>query len=283
MISYPVEVAGQLTRVIDSGVGDDVLILLHGAMTTATRWQGTVQALGELGWRVMSIDMPGCGFACQTSRAPLSVPAFAEFIGGFMDEMQFEVAAVGGGSLGAHVAATVACSRPSRISHLILMSPLGIVTSWDQAERSAAWESYRHVSRDSIANSLSQRRLSPVVASDVEETYRMDTTPGHRDFIERMIPYMSGEGWVADALNDQLAAITPTVPTTLIWGTEATRFPVALGQQIHQALPESRLVLVSGAQHDVDIDAPEAFHAAVDAALRGQLDQLKIGSVSISR
>jgi len=59
-----------------------------------------------------------------------------------------------------------------------------------------------------------------------------------------------------------------TVPTLLIYGEEDVRAPRGVAEAIHAAIPGSRLMLVPGAGHDVNLEAPEEYDAAVRAFLR---------------
>src|SRR5690242_2861614 len=88
MIHYPLEVDGIVTRVLQAGNGDESVVLLHGGLSTANRWRASLEPLAEAGWRALAVDLPGRGFAIQTHGRSLTVPAFAEFVAGFLDEME---------------------------------------------------------------------------------------------------------------------------------------------------------------------------------------------------
>jgi pimeloyl-ACP methyl ester carboxylesterase len=67
-----------------------------------------------------------------------------------------------------------------------------------------------------------------------------------------------------------LRAVLPTiaVPTLLIYGEEDVRAPRGVAEALHVAIPGSRLILVPGAGHDVNLEAPEEYDAAIRAFLR---------------
>src|SRR5688572_14305098 len=112
MIHYPMEVDGILTRVLQAGNGDQSVVLLHGGLSTANRWRASLEPLAAAGWRALSVDLPGRGFAIQTHGRRLTVPDFADFVASFLDEMELPRTALVGASLGAHVAAEFACRHP---------------------------------------------------------------------------------------------------------------------------------------------------------------------------
>lgn len=59
-----------------------------------------------------------------------------------------------------------------------------------------------------------------------------------------------------------------TVPVLLIYGQGGQRAPAAVAAQLHAAIPRSRLVVVPGAGHAVNVESPEEFNAAARALLR---------------
>ena len=67
-----------------------------------------------------------------------------------------------------------------------------------------------------------------------------------------------------------LRAVLPaiSVPTLLIYGAEDVRAPRGVAKALHAAIPGSRLMLVPAAGHDVNLEAPEEYDAAVRGFLR---------------
>jgi pimeloyl-ACP methyl ester carboxylesterase len=67
-----------------------------------------------------------------------------------------------------------------------------------------------------------------------------------------------------------LRAVLPaiSVPTLLIYGAEDVRAPRGVAEALHAAMPGSRLMLVPAAGHDVNLEAPQEYDAAVRAFLR---------------
>jgi pyruvate dehydrogenase E2 component (dihydrolipoamide acetyltransferase) len=279
MIHFPLEVDGLLTRVLQAGDGDEAVVLLHGGLSTANRWQDSLEPLAAEGWRALAVDLPGRGFAIQTHGRSLTVPGVAEFVARFLDEMELERATLVGASLGAHVAAEVACRDPGRVTQLVMVGPAG-VTPWDRDDRVRTWTTYQSFSRETIANGLT--RYQPLASwEEIEETYRMRNTPSHQRAVATMADYMLGDAWEADFVDARLAEITPIVPTLVVWGEADTQFPVADAHALHDRLPGARFAIVAEADHDVDLDRPAHFHALLFAALRGRLDAFESPDVRL--
>ena len=71
----------------------------------------------------------------------------------------------------------------------------------------------------------------------------------------------------ADAdLRDVLPRID--VPTLLIYGDADERSPVAVGEDLHRRIPDSKLVVIPGPGHMVNVEAPERFNDEVRSFLR---------------
>jgi pimeloyl-ACP methyl ester carboxylesterase len=66
-----------------------------------------------------------------------------------------------------------------------------------------------------------------------------------------------------------LRHVLPTiaVPTLLLYGADDARAPRAVAEALRVAIPGSRLVLLPGAGHDVNLEAPQGFDAAVRSFL----------------
>jgi 2-hydroxy-6-oxonona-2,4-dienedioate hydrolase len=269
VIHYPLEVDGLLTRVLQAGDGGESVLLLHGGLSTANRWQASLEPLAAAGWRALSVDLPGRGFAIQTRERRLTVPYFADFVARFLDEMELSRASVVGASLGAHVAAELACRYPDRVEQLVLVGPAGL-TPWDREDRLRTWSSYRAFSRESIAMGLA-RNGHEVAPEEIEATLRMRNTPSHLRAVETMMEYMMTDAWESDFVDARLAEITPTIRTLIVWGRDDKKFPVADAFALHPRLPGSYLAVVTGCDHDVDLDRPDVFHPLLFDALRGRL------------
>ena len=53
------------------------------------------------------------------------------------------------------------------------------------------------------------------------------------------------------------------VPTLLLWGDDDRRAPITIAHQMRDAIPGSRLVVISGAGHVSNLEAPGVFNAEV--------------------
>jgi 2-hydroxy-6-oxonona-2,4-dienedioate hydrolase len=267
MMHFPLEVNGTVTRVLQAGSGDDTVLFLHGGNSNANRWRESLEPTSLGGRRSLAVDLPGRGFAVENP-GPLTVPAFARFVEHFLDVMEIQSVSLVGASLGGHVAATFACANPHRVRHLVLVGPTGIKL-WDRDDRIRIWRQHSDYSRSAITETLTTRGLDAPTSDEIEEEFRLRATPGYQRAMDEMAVYMTGDGWEADLIGSQLAAVTAEIPTLVVWGGNDRTFPAReWAFEVHDSLPGSYLAIVEGAGHDADLDRPELFHPL----LLGMLD-----------
>ena len=70
-----------------------------------------------------------------------------------------------------------------------------------------------------------------------------------------------------------LRPVLPTieVPTLLLYGEEDERSPLAVAEEMHDAIPTSTLVVLPEVGHQSNVETPERFNAAVRSFLAGLL------------
>jgi pimeloyl-ACP methyl ester carboxylesterase len=74
---------------------------------------------------------------------------------------------------------------------------------------------------------------------------------------------------MARASAEDLRAALPSieVPTLLLYGADDIRAPAAVADHLHEVIRGSTLVRLPGAGHVCNLEAPDAFNAAIRAFL----------------
>lgn len=113
-----VPVAGGELRVARWGSGDPVVVAVHGITASHVAWHAVVQHLD--GVTVLAPDLRGRGGSAHLS-APYGIAAHARDVLAVLDHMGVEKAVAVGHSMGAHVVAELAATRPERVTRLVLV------------------------------------------------------------------------------------------------------------------------------------------------------------------
>lgn len=260
MISYPASAGGTLTRVLEAGAGEDVVLFLHGVSARADRWRRNLAPVAAAGYRCIALDLPGHGFAQKGALFPYSVGGYAEFVGRFLADQKIARAHIVGTSLGAHIAATVACRHREMVRSLVLVGATGLFPIGPDASRKIAG---RILERDraGIKNKLAivMHDASHITTEMVDEEWAINNSPGTDEAFAKLAEYFR-DRLDADVVGDKLAALCGTLPMILVWGAEDRSVPLAIGQKAQRLLSGTPLRVISGAAHAPYFESPEAFN-----------------------
>lgn len=107
------------------GVGDRVLVLVHGLLMNRRMFERLGPALAEDGNRVICVDLLGHGRSDRPEDLRLySMPLFARQVLALLDHLELSSAVVGGTSLGANVSLELATRDPDRVRALLIEMPV---------------------------------------------------------------------------------------------------------------------------------------------------------------
>jgi pimeloyl-ACP methyl ester carboxylesterase len=263
MLSYPIEVAGTLTRVLESGHGDRRVLFLHGVGARADRWLRNLDALAASGAHVFAVDLPGHGFAAKGPGFRYTAPGYAAFIRELLDTTVEPPVALVGTSLGGHIAATVACENCRVVESLILVGSVGLVPL-GAARRRAIASLVRDRSRDGIEKKLRNVLVNPSDITDdwVWEEYRINNSPGADASFEMLGRYFE-DAIDGDVIGPRLAPLVDDIPVLLVWGSADATVPLRMGEAAHLLLAGSTLEVIQGAGHAPYLECYEEFNRSV--------------------
>jgi 2-hydroxy-6-oxonona-2,4-dienedioate hydrolase len=255
---------GVLTRVLEAGNGDSVIIFIHGVGARCDRWAENVEAMASAGHHAFAFDLPGHGFATKGDCFPYGIRAYADLVHTFLDTMGIRRSVLVGTSMGGHIAARVACDVPERVSGLVLVGTLGVVPMGP--ERLAALSaSVKDTSRQGIESKL--RRLihndSLLVGERwITEEWRINNSPGADVAFARLSEYFAGPV-DDDVVGAPLSEIGSIVPTVLVWGAQDVIVPIEVLRQCAEVLPHARIAVIAETSHAPYIERADAFHDVV--------------------
>ncbi len=262
VITYPLALGEQHTRVLEQGAGPRTIVLVHGLGARADRWRRNIGPLADAGYRCVALDLPGHGFASKGGEFDFSVLACARFVTDFMNELDIGRAVLVGTSLGGYIAAHIACAAPERVEAMALVGAVGIVPMGIEA-RETLGARFAGVSRDGI-----ERKLRTVMFDDatevtpefVDEEWRINNGPGAHAAFARIAKYIA-DGIDDDVVAERLAALPARPPIAVIWGRDDLAIPLAVGHAARDVLQPDVYAEIPDAGHAPYFERSEAFNA----------------------
>jgi pimeloyl-ACP methyl ester carboxylesterase len=234
------------------------LILLHGILSDSRAWSRQLPDLAS-DYTVVAWDAPGAG---QSSDPPESFGSdgYVDCLSAFMDALELNHAHVLGLSWGGVLAQELYRRYPERVRSLIL------------ADTYAGW-------KGSLSEAVCRARLEACLRESElpPDEWVSGWLPGlltenaPQELLDEVAEVMSdfhppGYRAMAQALGevdtrDLLPRIR--VPTLLLWGKADKRAPLSVAQQLRNAIPDAKLVVIPGAGHESNVEQPARFNAAV--------------------
>jgi pimeloyl-ACP methyl ester carboxylesterase len=238
------------------------LVLLHGGLSDGRSWTPQLESLVDE-YDVIAWDAPGCGGSADPT-TDLALADYADAVAALIDALEVAPVHLVGHSFGAGLAISVYSRHRHLVRSLVLS---GAYAGW----------------RGSLSPAEVEARLSGLLTAltrppaewvdDYLATFLSHPVPERISELSRamMLDVRPGARSMATAFADaDLRTVLPqiAVPTLLIYGEDDVRAPRAVADALHAAIPGSQLMLVPGAGHDVNLEAPDDYDAAVRAFLQ---------------
>jgi 2-hydroxy-6-oxonona-2,4-dienedioate hydrolase len=271
MFSYPMQVDGTLTRILQAGMGGEPVILVHGTGTRADRWVRNLEPLAEAGFRIYAIDLPGHGFAEKSGSFDHSVSGYASFLSSFIEKLDAAKVTIVGTSLGGHVAAVYATLHPNKINGLVLVGSMGLVPVGEEM-RLRIQAGATNQTRDFIAQKLRRVMADPALVTEsfIDEEFRFNNSPGAADALRKLGQYIATD-LDKDVVGEKLNQLPADIPILLIWGDQDKTVPLTAGLAAHKLIPRSRLAVLKGAAHTSYFEDPLSFNQVLIDFMQGRL------------
>ena len=238
------------------------LVLLHGYVGDRRMWRPQIEALSDE-FTVVAWDAPGYG---GSSDPPEDFPLsdLADCLAAFIEALGFERAHVVGVSFGGGLALELYRRHPDLPMTLVLASayagwagslpPEVVEQRLQQALRLA------DMAPDQLVAELIPTMLTDSAPAELVEEFAASVREFHPVGLRA-----NARAFAAADLRDVLPRVA--VPTLLLYGDRDVRAPRNVAHDIHAGIAGSKLVVIPGAGHACNIDAPERFNAEVRAFL----------------
>jgi pimeloyl-ACP methyl ester carboxylesterase len=239
------------------------VVLLHGYVGDgSTTWRRQLEAFADE-FAVIAWDAPGAGRSSDPAEN-FGIAGYADCAAGFVTALGLRRPHVAGLSFGGIVALELCRRHPTLPRSLVLASAY------------AGWAG-------SLPAEVAAERLRQAIALS-------ELSP--EQFVATLLPTMFSEGTPQDTIDEFGAAMrafhpigframarasaedvrdavgSVAVPTLLVCGDRDVRAPLAVAEQLHEAIGSSRLVVLPNAGHVCNVEAPDDFNEAVLTFLR---------------
>jgi len=257
-----VDVGGLRVALRRRGRGEPVL-LVHGGMSDSREWGPQVEDLSR-DYDVVAVDVLGCGGSADPPEE-FGLADHAHVLAGTLDALGVSSAHVIGQSLGSVLALALYREHPRTVRSLVLA---GAYAGWAGSLPPDEVESRTRMVLETLERPV-QEWGPPFLATVHGVNAPAELVAASMAILRDVRPEASRRLVLAIAsadLREMLPSIT--VPVLLIYGQGDQRAPGAVAAQLHAAIPGSKLVVLPGAGHAVNVEVPEEFDAAARAFLR---------------
>lgn len=230
------------------------LLLIHGYTASVYVWKTVAPMLADAGFHVVAVDLLGFGYSEKPSWFDYSISSQARVISRFMNRLGIGRATVLGSSYGGAVAATLALDYPERVEKLVLVDTvcndnlkshpilkLAAIPGIGEAITpflvdSRAFQRYR------MRGTLARANHALITDERVEGILRpLTAADAHRSLLA------TSRAWAAGRIERDAHLINH--PTLIIWGEDDKVIPLEDGRRLHDAILNSRLVVLHDCGH----------------------------------
>ncbi len=233
---------------LDVGAGPPV-ILIHGFGGSMWQWEHQQHALSQH-FRVLTLDLPGAGLS-DKPEIDYRPDQMLDFFVGFMDAVKIPQATLVGNSMGAGLAIGMVLAHPTRVAKLVLIDglPQHVMEKLTSPSVRRALETSAPSWLVSLGNWLFGGLMIESVLQEIvhdpalltpaimERSNRNRQRPG---LIKPVMTVRENLPLWESGFAMRIGEITH--PTLVIWGEEDRVFPIAVGEELHQTIKESRFI-----------------------------------------
>lgn len=295
---YFITVDGLSTYVLENGEKTaPPILLLHGWGASTFSWREQMAPLAEAGYRVIAFDRPPYGLSAKTgANIPYSPEALADFTAQVMDTLGIEKAIMVGQSQGGGVVGYFAVKYPARVEKLVFVSaalrptddPAPVASGGTGSRVGGAlglpplvntllsFPSFARWAQIGIRSFVTPDFSTSILKSAYHDPNFMtaEIAAGYSKQLqvvgwdEALLGQLRGSSTQAEPITAaQISAID--LPVMIAWGQDDEWVPIAVGERLHELLPDATYLTYPNVGHLPHEEAAAAFNADLLAFLEG--------------
>ena len=246
------DASGVRTRYIEAGdpESDEAVVFIHGTGGHLEAFTRNLLPHAEQ-YRTIALDMIGHGFTDKPDH-DYEISHYVRHLLDFCDAVGIRRTHLHGESLGGWIVAQFAIDHPDRVATLTLNTAGGLNTDPKVMKRvyDVTMKAVAEASPETVRARLEWLMNDPARVTDdlVELRYRIYTQPGFKQSMEHILCLQHMDIRMRNVLTEEtLSAIS--APTLVIWTDHDPTAPLTTGQRFVDAIPDSRLVVMTDCAH----------------------------------
>ena len=237
------------------------IVLIHSLALDRSMWNGVVSELVR-STEVLTYDCRGHG-ASRCPATTYSPELFAQDLTELLDHLGWSGATIAGCSMGGCVAEAFAGMYPDKALGLGLID----TTAWYGAEAPKQWRERAAAAREKGLGALVDFQITRWFSDSFRASHPEVTDALVKVFLANDVNcYAAACELLGDAdLRRYLSAFR--MPVSVIVGEEDYATPVAMARQLHAAIPQSTLTVVTGGRNLTPVELPKEIAGLLAAVI----------------
>jgi pimeloyl-ACP methyl ester carboxylesterase len=268
-IGKDVEANGIRTNYLESGSGDEHVVLVHGSgpgVTSYANWRLVLPVLGE-DFHCVAPDMVGFGYSERPENPDYSVQTWADQTLGVMDALGIGRAHMIGNSFGGAIALRLATQHPDRVDKLVLMGSMGVDFPITEG-LDAVWgyDGTLEGMRSVMGYFAYNKELTGAELAQVR--YEGATQPGFQESFSSMFPEPR-QRWVEAMTTPEKEISALPHRALVLHGREDQVIPLSNSYKLEELLDNADLGVFSHCGHWSMIERTDDFNRLVRDFFKG--------------
>ncbi|MCU1628148.1 MAG: alpha/beta hydrolase fold protein [Pseudonocardia sp.] len=268
-IGKDVDANGIRTNYLESGSGDEHVVLVHGSgpgVTSYANWRLVLPVLGE-DFHCVAPDMVGFGYSERPENPDYSVQTWADQTLGVMDALGIGRAHMIGNSFGGAIALRLATQHPDRVDKLVLMGSMGVDFPITEG-LDAVWgyDGTLEGMRSVMGYFAYDKELTGAELAQVR--YEGATQPGFQESFSSMFPEPR-QRWVEAMTTPEKEISALPHRALVLHGREDQVIPLSNSYKLEELLDNADLGVFSHCGHWSMIERTDDFNRLVRDFFKG--------------
>lgn len=239
----------------DEGTGR-VVFLIHGTGASLHTWDYWVENL-KGSCRVVRLDLPGFGITGPNPNHNYSIEEYVKIVDGLVRHLKLKNMVMAGNSLGGAVAWNYTYSHQNRVAKLVLLDAA--------AFRSGTGINLFEIAKNPVTSFIGKYFTPKIlIRTALKQVYFDDSKVDDKlvNYYHEMLLRKGNREAMIDRIKqlqnyDTSRLHEIKIPVLVMWGRYDDWIPLAAGEMLNAALPNSKIIIYENAGHVPMEDIPQ--------------------------